>query len=81
MLYASHYPLSLFVECCLHQGDPFIQGGWNALRSFHYFFVTIICLAQAWALTSLPSPPSQVVSEGYDPKVRSYIDDETLGNV
>jgi hypothetical protein len=37
--------------------------------------------AQAQALTSLPSPPSQVVSKGYDPRVRNYIDDETLRNV
>jgi len=37
--------------------------------------------AQARALTSLASFPSWIVSRSYDPKVRSYINDETLKHV
>jgi hypothetical protein len=37
--------------------------------------------AQARALTSLSSFPSWIVSRSYDPKVRSYINDETLKHV
>jgi hypothetical protein len=34
--------------------------------------------AQARTLASLTSPPSWIVSQGYDPRIRNYIDDETL---
>jgi hypothetical protein len=48
---------------------------------FIVFLLPSYVKAQAQALTSLSSPPPQVVSKGYDPRVRSYIDDETLRNV
>ncbi len=37
--------------------------------------------AQALALESLASPPSQIISQGYLLRVRMFIDDETLKNV
>jgi len=37
--------------------------------------------AQALALESLSSPPSQIVSQGYDLGIKINIDDETLEDV
>jgi hypothetical protein len=36
---------------------------------------------QTWALASLPSLPSWIVSHGYDPRFRSYFNDEALEDV
>jgi hypothetical protein len=37
--------------------------------------------AQALALEPLASPPSRIVSRGYHPKIRAFIDDEALKDV
>jgi hypothetical protein len=37
--------------------------------------------AKALALESLASPPSRIVSQGYHPRVRAFIDDEALEDV
>ncbi len=37
--------------------------------------------AQTLALESLASPPSRLVSQGYDPRIRTYINDEALEDV
>jgi hypothetical protein len=45
------------------------------------FLLPSYAKAQALALESLASPPSHIVSRGYDLGVRIYIDDETLEDV
>jgi len=37
--------------------------------------------AQALVLESLASPPSRIISQGYHPRVKAFIDDEALEDV
>jgi hypothetical protein len=45
------------------------------------FLLPSYAKVQALALKSLASPPSWIVSRGYHPRVRAFIDDEALENV
>jgi hypothetical protein len=37
-VYASHFPLSFFVECCLRQGVSFHSGRMRCSRILPFFF-------------------------------------------
>jgi hypothetical protein len=45
------------------------------------FVVPSYVKAQTWALASLPSFLSWIISHGYDPRFRSYFDEEALKDV
>jgi hypothetical protein len=51
------------------------------LGSYHSFFLPSYAEAQALALEALASTPSRIVSQSYDIRIKSYINDETLKDV
>jgi hypothetical protein len=52
----------------------------DLLRDLSIYFVSP-SYAEAQALTSLPSPPSWILSCGYDLGVKNYFNDEALEDV
>jgi hypothetical protein len=50
-------------------------------QSYNSFLLPSYAKAQALALESLASPPSLIVSQGYHPGVKTFINYETLEDV
>ncbi len=81
-----HFVLSLTLSShliCIVLSPPKSLPFWrlnDLLRDLSIYFVSP-SYAEAQALTSLPSPPSWILSCGYDLGVKNYFNDEALEDV